>query len=139
MTRLDTSTTPPAHYYGDIVRKLFIAASIIMIATLPFFTELIGVPFVISIITMVVIAFLAGWQSPNKNWITRINTLAAAVGFGLLQYKTISYYLASTPTTISWLFFTINQVLAVLFFIALYYSSKTMRDLRIAFPFFFGD
>lgn len=136
MKQLGPTTTPPPHYYGDIVRKLFLIASFIMICTVPFFTELIGVPFIISIIAIIIIAFLAGWQSPNKNWITRINTIAAAVGFGLFQYKTISYYLASTPFTISWLFFTVNQLLAILFFIALYYSSKTMRDLHIGFPFF---
>ena len=83
-------------------------------------------------------AFLAGLQSPNKNWVTRTNTIVAAIGSGLFQYKAISYYIASTPFTISWLFFTVNQVLAILFFIALYYSSKTMRDLGISFPFFFS-
>lgn len=81
-------------------------------------------------------AFFAGLQSPNKPWVTRINTVVATVGSALFQYKAISYYIASTPFTISWLFFTVNQVLAILFFIALYYSSKTMRDLGIEFPFF---
>lgn len=132
----DPSVTPPAHYYGDIVRKLFLLASIIMIVTVPFFTELIGISFIISIIAIMLIAFFAGLQSPNKNWVTRINTIVAAAGYGLFQYKAISYYIASTPFTISWLFFTVNQVLAVLFFIALYYSSKTMRDLGIEFLFF---
>ena len=139
MKSLDPTTTPPAHYYGDIVRKLFIAASLIMISTLPFFTDLIGVPFIISIIMVMIVAFLAGLQSPNKHWVTRINTIVAAVGCGLFQYKAIAYYIISTPFTISWLFFTINQVLAILFLIAFYYSSKTMRDLHIEFPFFFGD
>lgn len=121
------STTPPAHYYGDIVRKLFLGASITMICTGPFFTDLIGTSFIIPIVAVMIMAFLAGLQSPNKNWVTRVNTIVAAVGCGLFQYKAISYYIASTPYTISWLFFTVNQLLAVLFFIALYYSSKTMR------------
>ncbi len=132
-------SVPPAHYYGDIVRKLFLAAGLIMIATIPFFTELTGVPFTISIIAVTLMAFLAGLQSPNKFWVTRINTVASAIGFGLFQYKAIIYYLASTPETISWLFFVVNQLLAVLFFISLYYSAKTIRDLHISFPgFFFG-
>lgn len=125
------STTPPAHYYGDIVRKLFLSASIIMICTGPFFTDLIGISFIISIIAVMIIAFLAGLQSPNKDWVTYINTIVAATASSLFQYKAISYYITSTPYTISWLFFTVNQLLAVLFFIALYYSSKTMRRPRI--------
>ncbi len=121
------------------MRELFLGAGILMISVLPFFTELTGIPFIISIAAIMIMALLAGLQSPNKKWVTRINTIIAALGYGLFQYKAISYYLASTPFTISWRFFTINQILAIVFFIALYYSSKTMRNFGVNLPlFFFG-
>ena len=34
----------PAHYYGDKVRTLLISAAVIMVLTMPFFSELIPKP-----------------------------------------------------------------------------------------------
>ncbi len=119
----------PPHYHGDIVRKLFLVSGVLMMATLPFFMELINVPLVISVVAIVVLAFLAGLESPNRKLVIILNTIVAIIGCAVFQYQAASYYLISTTMTIDWLFLIINQGLAGLFFFALYFSSKTVRSL----------
>ncbi len=122
------SSRPPVHYYGDIVRKLFLAAGILMLATLAFFSSLINVSLVISVIAIILVAFLSGLESPNHKWVVIINMLASAFGCGYFQYTSVHYYLTSTTAmSIDWAFFAVNEVLSVIFFLALYFSSKTVR------------
>jgi energy-converting hydrogenase Eha subunit E len=121
-------STPPRHYYGDIVRKLFLAAGILMLATLAIFSSLITVSLPWSVIAIIVLAFLSGLESPNHKMIVMINTIAAAIGCGFFQYTAVQYYLSTTTSmNIDWAFFAVNQILAFIFFVALYYSSKTVR------------
>lgn len=123
----DFSSAPPPHYYGDIVRKLFLLAGLIMIITLPIFSDLISVPVVFSVIAIMVMAFLAGLQSPKKKSISLLNLAVAVVGYGIFQYQAFYHYAYATTFTISRPFFAVNQILALLFFGALYYGSKTVR------------
>jgi hypothetical protein len=121
-------STPPRHYYGDIVRKLFLAAGVLMLATLAIFSSLITVSLPFSVAAIIVLAFLSGLESPNHKTIVMINTMAAAIGCGFFQYTAVQYYLSSTTSMdIDWAYFAVNQALAFIFFIALYYSSKTVR------------
>lgn len=122
------SARPPVHYYGDIVRKLFLAAGVLMLASLAFFAPLISISLTISVIAIILLALLSGLESPNHKWVVFINTLASAIGCGYFQYTAVNYYLTSTTAMdIDWAFFMVNEVLSVIFFLALYYSSKTVR------------
>jgi hypothetical protein len=49
-----------AHYYGDIVRKLFLAAAIFMIVLLPFMNQYLEAPIYISILAAVGVGVFAG-------------------------------------------------------------------------------
>jgi hypothetical protein len=111
------------------VRKLFLVSGLVMLATLPFFLELISVPLFMSVVAIVVLAFLAGLESPHRKLVIILNTVAAVVGCLVFQYQAASYYLESTSSTIDWWFLITNQALAAVFFFALYFSSKTVRSL----------
>lgn len=122
------SARPPVHYYGDIVRKLFLGAGVLMMVSLAFFSPLIKVPLVISVIAIILVASLSGLESPNHKWVVIINTVASAIGCGFFQYTSVNYYMTSTTAMdIDWVFFMVNEVLSIIFFLALYYSSKTVR------------
>ena len=118
----------PVHYHGTIVRRLFLIAGIAMMATLPFFSELIFLPSFISVLGIVIIAFLAGLESPEKRWVLVLNTAIASLACALFEYQAVHFYVTSTTdTTLDRWFFWVNQGLAIIFFLALYYSSKTLR------------
>ena len=110
------------HYYGDIVRRLFIAAGVIMILTLPFFNERIHLPPFVSLLAITVIGFIAGLINPRQKEIVAIQTVIAIVGaiaFG--QYAVSAYEIANDA------YFWVNLILTLIFFFSLYYSTKTLR------------
>ena len=114
------------HYYGDTVRRLFLIAGIIIIVTLPFFSVLVPFPVVISSFGVLLIGFVAGMTSPRQNWVTILNVLVSIAGLILFEYYAVAaYYMPQTQQTA--MFFWTNELLAVIFFFALYYSGKTLR------------
>jgi hypothetical protein len=115
------------HYYGDITRRLFVAAGIIIITTLPFFSALIPFPITISAFGVLVIGFVAGMTSPRQSWVTILDALVAVTGLIIFEYYAVVAYHMTPATRTTNLFFWSNELLAVLFFFALYFSGKTLR------------
>lgn len=114
---------PPPHYYGDIVRAIFVFAGLVMLATLPFSTSFVLLPLPITIASIIALGLLAGFMSPWKLLIIVINTGVSLIGTILFEYQAVTFLNAGTP---AFLFFA-SQVLAIGFFVALYYSTKTLR------------
>lgn len=127
-TNISKTNLPPEHYYGDITRKLFLVAGLIMLIMYPVFSSMIELPFYASMFATVIVAFLAGLQNPRQRIITIFNTVVAVLGCLMFEYEAVKFYLETAPaTSYDWLFFIINQGLALIFFFAIYYSSKTLR------------
>lgn len=112
------------HYYGDLVRILFMTAAIIMIVTLPFLTSDLPISFLISIFTILIIGILAGITNPLQKWTTVTDTIISILGIMTFEYFAVTTYIEKSYTN---LFFITNQILAVIFLFALYYSTKTIR------------
>lgn len=113
----------PKHYHGDAVRLLFVG-----IAVLVFLTEFIGVrlPFtsagIISIILILVIS--AGITNPVQKWIHIVNMVIAIFGtmlFGNIALARLTVPNASFSQTGTVL------VIAILFVVALYFATRTVR------------
>ena len=109
------------HYYGDIIRNLFIIAGLAMLATLPILkTEVpVSVPF--SLVFVLVVGLAAGLTSPHHRWIMAVNAVIAFCGVAMFEYAAVNL------SELWSLFFWTNQFLAIVFFIALYYSAKSLR------------
>lgn len=120
---------PLEHYYGDIVRRIFVGVGITMGVCLPFFQNEINLPVYLSILAIVVIVFLAGWENPRNRFIIILNTIVSVVGCAVFEYTAVSYYLQVQRADVP--FFWINQVLALAFFVAIYFSSKTVRGVMM--------
>src|SRR3989338_342757 len=116
------NTRYASHYYGDIVRRLFFIAGLIMLITLSTFKQLLPVPTFVSIFAILIVGFLAGLTNPLQKWVMALNTGISLIGLTTFEYHAvIGYDNLSDPL------FWINQGLAFIFFFALYYSIKTVR------------
>lgn len=111
-----------AHYYGTIVRQLFLIGGILMLLTLPFFQNLLPVPSFISVLAILLIGIAAGFTSPRNAFVMILNLGISLVAFVAFEYRAVvTYSIPLEPL------FLANQFLAAVFFFALYYSAKTVR------------
>jgi hypothetical protein len=113
-----------SHYYGDIVRKLFLVGALIMLVTLPFFNERLPVSVIISLAVIVALGFLAGATNPEKRSVATVNMLISIAAILVFEYYAVEVLRANSIRDP--LFWT-DQVLALIFLFALYYSTKTLR------------
>lgn len=125
---MDYNLNTGGHYHGTLVRKLFLAGAIVMLLTLPSLNPLLPVPAFVSVLAILTIGFIAGLTNPKQKSVTAINTIAAAIAFVVFEYYAIdSIRLMNLNPELFW----VNQLLAVNFFIAMYYSSKTLRGMML--------
>jgi hypothetical protein len=124
---------PPAHYYGNYVRRLFLAGGAIMIFGYPFFKTLIDLPTWFAIACVLVVSIFSGLQTPRHRWSALVNTAISTIAFCAFEYKGTNFYL-STSYPENPLFFWMNQLLAIIFFFALYFSIKSTRATVVAPP-----
>ena len=73
------------HYYGDIIRKLFMAAALTMALTLPFFAHIIPGPLAASIFAITVLAIVAGLTNPQHFWVSLLDAGVAIFGVGIFE------------------------------------------------------
>ena len=110
------------HYYGDIVRRLFLIAAVLMLITMPFFKDWIFFPTHISVLAVVILALASGFTAPRQTWVYALDLIVSVIGvlvFGFIAVEKSGVY----PLN----FIMDNLVLAVLFLVALYFSAKTIR------------
>ena len=116
------------HYYGRQVRALFLTGALIILLTLPLFASLVPVSESVSLGAIILVGFFAGLTNPLARSVAVINSGIAALAGIAFEYGAVGAYLnANEP--LEWWFFAVNQVLAVIFFFALYFGSKTLRGI----------
>jgi hypothetical protein len=113
---------PKTHYYGDQIRVLFVIAGILMLLGLPLFQDKIPFSVWFSVGAIIVLIFLAGLTNPKQVWVSFLNTAASLIGFAVFEY-----YALTNSISLFEGFFLVNQLLAIIFLIAFYLSSKTLR------------
>lgn len=115
------------HYYGNIIRLIFVISGLIMAISFPFFSKLINLPLPIAIFAVLVLAILGGLINPKQKWVILLNAIAPMIAFCTFEYYAVSTYLNYVPNSIDISFFWINQILALMFFVATYLEIKTLR------------
>lgn len=113
-----------SHYYGDVVRKLFILAAVVMIGGLPFFINQIDQPLPVALVAIILIGAAAGLTSPRHSWTAVMNVIVAVSGVVIFERYAVDWH---SSYGVADNFFWINQLLAVIFLFALYFSLKTLR------------
>jgi hypothetical protein len=112
------------HYYGDIVRYLFLAAGILMLLTLPMFQGFIGLPVIFSILAIAGLGIAAGLTNPQQFISAAVNFSFSVIGFVTFAYSSVASYQSMESTD---KFLLTNVILAAIFLFALYFSMKTLR------------
>lgn len=110
-----------AHYYGDIVRALFVAAAIMAGVAIPFSGELttgaiIGAP------AIVILLVLAGLTNPHGKTIVTLDAVVSAAGVVFTQLLALSAYSQEYFPLFAFL-----EAISIVFMAALYFSVKTLR------------
>lgn len=120
--------TTPRHYYGNVVRLIFLASAVIMLIGLPAIIDYIGAPTLLSVIAILVLGLAAGLTNPKQRWDAAINIIISIVGFIVFESYAVSMYQQHGTDN---KFFITNLVLGFLFLFALYFSVKTWRGLLL--------
>jgi hypothetical protein len=110
-------------YFGDTVRQLFLACGVIMLAGLPFFHTYIRISNFVLILGIVIVAIFAGLTNPKKKIFLFFDILISIIGTFAFEGIAIASFFVS-----NW-YFTFNQIIAILFFIALYFAVKSYRSI----------
>ena len=113
------------HYYGDLVRLIFLISAALMLLTLPIFYNRTPVSLTVSILTILSMGVLAGITNPVQKTTAIINTGISATALVAFEYYAVNTYAKESFSG----YFFINQILALLFLISLYYSTKTLRSM----------
>ena len=116
------------HYYGDTVRRLFVLAALVMVITLPFFTDKIPEPLPVALIAILITGAAAGLTSPRESWTAVTNVLIAVGGVLVFEWHAVQWY---SRYQLANNYFWTNQLLAVIFLLALYFSFKTARRIGV--------
>lgn len=114
------------HYYGDTVRVLFVIGALIIIATLPFYADALPIPTLFSILAVLALVFFAGFTSPVQKGVMIVNLFLSVGALLIFEYAAVLSY--ATFSSTDWLFL-VNQLLALNFLLATYFSSKTLRGM----------
>jgi uncharacterized membrane protein len=120
-----------SHYYGDVVRYLFLAGGILMLITLPMFQPIIGIPTIVSVISIAVLGIAAGLTNPKLSSSATANFLISAIGFVVFAYNAVQAY-QNPEATDKFLLTTV--LLGLIFLFALYFSMKTLRAHMLSGP-----
>lgn len=115
------------HYYGDILRRFFIAGAFALLLPLPFYPDLIPPFSVLGMISLtVIIVLFAGITNPRQQWVIWGDLIIAAGVFVLFEYYAVmNYQTDSLQLTV------IRSVIALLALVSLYYSAKTIRGMIV--------
>ena len=114
----------PQHYYGSIVRKLFILAAVLTFLIYPFFYSFLPQQPTLMIFAVAVLAVMAGLTSRQGRLAITVDMVISFLAILFFENHAI-IFLKVLPRGI----FLADQILTFIFFFALYYSVKTFRGM----------
>lgn len=110
------------HYYGDVVRILFLAVAVISAIAIPIVGDLLPFGTLVQVGSALVLVLLAGLTNPHGRVVAALNTIVAAAGALLVESVAIARYAVDTLPL-----FMAREAAALIFLFAFYYSVKTLR------------
>jgi hypothetical protein len=116
----------PRHYYGSIVRHLFLASAFISFVALPLWGSLLPFSLSIEICGGIVLVLLAGLTSPRNAMIMLLNALTASLGALLIEIVAINAQGAEPLQLL-----VAREIVALLLLLGFYFSVKTMRAMML--------
>lgn len=109
------------HYYGDIVRIIFVLAAVVVGLIAPLGGS-ISVGLLIAMPIVLVLIVLAGFTNPHSTSVMVLDTIAAALGMAIAEIFAIAAFGSKDMLT-----FLTFELLSVMMLVALYFSAKNVR------------
>ena len=125
ITRYYNHAVGVLHYYGDTVRKFFLAAGLVMLLAALRDQEFLSLYLFVGVVAVLALTVLAGLTSPQTRKVMVTDGAVSGFMFLLFEYLAVSAYVG-TQNFLGELFL-LRQLLAVIFLAALYFSTKTLR------------
>ena len=113
-----------SHYYGDTVRQLLIIAAVFMLIAAPFYTNNLAVELPFIVFGVVALVSVAALTNPLKRSAISADTVVSGVGLVLFELWALQNYQTDPPFK-----FILREALAIIFLAALYFSTKTLRNM----------
>lgn len=110
-----------AHYYGDVVRIIFVVCAVVIGALIPL-SGSIGFGLVIAMPIVLMLVVLAGFTNPHSTAVMVFDLIAAAVCILIAETYAITAYQSEQLYV-----FLVFEALSVLLLVALYFSAKNVR------------
>ncbi|HZS42788.1 MAG TPA: hypothetical protein VFA52_01075 [Candidatus Paceibacterota bacterium] len=109
------------YYYAEPIRVLFFIAAIIMLICFPLFSNVISLN-IIFVLFGIMLIILAGFT--NRKWKTvfYINAILSLFIIAVLEVISLNLKFSDHPFLV-----LLNQILALLFVISLYFCLRTIR------------
>src|SRR3990167_7666953 len=95
------------HYYGDVVRMLFLVAAVVMLGGAPFYADMLKQQLPFLIVGAAVMVMLAATTNPWSVMVMRLNAVVSGVGAVVFEYWALTNYQPGSPIE-----FALRQVIA---------------------------
>lgn len=113
----------PAHYYGDVVRALFLAAAIVMFIG-AFTATGLPLPTIASICWIVVLVLIAGLTNPIQRGVQWVNVIISVIGVLIFGGDAFSRFHTFTDLFGKGIFIA---AVGLIFILSLYFATRTLR------------
>lgn len=117
------------HYHGHAVRQILFVCGILMLLLLTFYYDQIRFGAFMPLVGILAVDFFAGLTSPRILFAIFFDLLASLAGLAIFELSAIFRYQAFHSVGDGYFLFT--QALAILFFVSLYFSTKSLRGITI--------
>lgn len=112
------------HYYGDIVRQIFVGVAALALLAAPFYADDLRAELPFTIISAVFLIIAAALTGPWNTLIMAVNVALSGIGFVIFELWALAGY-----ETVSLVAVSLRQIIALAFMFALYFSVKTLRSM----------
>lgn len=123
---IDISAPVVPHYYGDVVRRIFVVAAAVLLLLSPSLASASDMALPLAVLGAIVLASLAAITTPRKRSIMIIDAVVSAAGVFVSELFAIASWNAEV-----WFWLALSQALAVSFLFSLYFSMKTVRAMLL--------
>lgn len=115
------------HYYGDIIRTLFIAASAVFLLIILRDQQHLSFYLTMGVFSILALVIFAGLTNPDLHakLMIKVDLAVSVPLFFLFEYLAIESYIR-TQTLFNEIFF-LRQLLALIFLTVIYYGVKTVH------------
>lgn len=116
---MDNNTNNEAQ--RGVIRGIFLVVGLMMLVGLPFFADYLPIFLFTAVMGILVVGTLAGLTTRRNTWVMAADTVVSLIGSFVFEFMAIEAYASNISTA----YFIFNQLIAICFFFATYFSVRT--------------